>query len=135
MLYRKSSPNPPTLLLRIVATAGAGALLGAAACRSSAPGSVPIVPSDSGSEAQGPCGGGGPCGTVVMPPDSGNEATVGGGVVVSPDSGADAHVPPDAGNEATVGGGVLVSPDSGADAHGLCNPVCGLLIRPEGGLD
>ena len=34
MLYRKAAPNPPRLLLRIAATAGAGALLGAAACSS-----------------------------------------------------------------------------------------------------
>jgi hypothetical protein len=32
MIYRKASPQPTRLLLRIVAGAGAGALLGATAC-------------------------------------------------------------------------------------------------------
>ncbi len=32
MIYRKLPPVPPRLLLRVVATAGAGALLGIAAC-------------------------------------------------------------------------------------------------------
>ncbi|HEX8793559.1 MAG TPA: hypothetical protein VF765_21600 [Polyangiaceae bacterium] len=37
MIYRKSSPNPPRMLLRVVAAAGASAVaIGAGACGSSA---------------------------------------------------------------------------------------------------
>jgi hypothetical protein len=157
MLYRKSSPNPPTLLLRIVATAGAGALLGAAACGgSTAMGSIAIPDSDAGRDAAGPglpapCNGG-PCGSVVMPTTDSGEAGfvgfVGGGVVVNPDSGSDSQVPcnggpcgvvvmpHDAGEAATVGGGIVVSPDAGADARGPCGGgFCGVMIHPEGGFD
>jgi hypothetical protein len=112
MIYRKSSPNPPTLLLRIVATAGASALLGTAACSGTDPvmGSVVSV-ADSGDEfsetvsgiapappqthedagtpvASGPCDGG-PCGTVAMPPDAGTGPCNGAGCgnPVIPDAG------------------------------------------------
>ena len=56
MLYRKVPPSPPRLLLRIVATAGTGALLGAAACSSTssgsiAGGSITNMPSDDASNA------------------------------------------------------------------------------------
>jgi hypothetical protein len=150
MLYRKSSPNPPRLLLRIVATAGASALLGATACGSTV-GTVPDAAADSGNDAQGPCDGG-PCivsmGVMPVPPDAGEAGTVGGGVVVSPDSGGDARgpcnggpcgvvvMPHDAGEAGTVGGGIVVSPDSGSDAQGPCNGgPCGVVIHPEGGVD
>ncbi len=113
MLYRRSSPNPPTLLLRIVASAGASAIVGTAACSGTDPvmGSVASV-ADSGDEpvayvtgslampppdadaSGGPCNGG-PCGTVAMPPpdaDAGSGPCNGGpcGTVAMPPSDADA---------------------------------------------
>jgi hypothetical protein len=140
MLYRKSSPKPPTLLLRIVATAGASALLGVSAC-SDVMGVVPdaggVVPDAGEAGNPSPCGGG-PCGSVVMPPDGGEAGVVGGGIVVSPDAGADAqgpcggHVcgvlvmPPDAGDDGTAPSGSI---DSGRDV------LLGVVIRPEGGFD
>src|ERR1019366_9717200 len=48
MLYRKASPTPPRLLLRIVAGAGAGAMLGAVACSSSSLSGVTAAPHDGG---------------------------------------------------------------------------------------
>ena len=56
MLYRRTPRNPPTLLLRIVATAGAGTLLGMASCggeTSTANGSLPFVPATQNQEPQG----------------------------------------------------------------------------------
>jgi hypothetical protein len=42
----------------------------------------------------------------------------------------------DGGEASTVGGGVVVSPDSGTDAHGPCNGgPCGVIIHPEAGFD
>src|SRR5579859_5373441 len=72
MLYRKSSPQPARLLLRIVSTSGAGALLGLAACGGAdLTGGAPIPPQ----------------------PDASDESPVGGGVVgvvAMPEAGADA---------------------------------------------
>ena len=51
MLYRKVPPSPPRLLLRIVATAGTSALLGAAACSSTSSGPIAIMPGDDASNA------------------------------------------------------------------------------------
>jgi hypothetical protein len=135
MLYRKSSPNPPRLLLRIVATAGAGALVGAAACSSSEP--------------SGPCGGG-PCGTVVLVPDSGLDA--GTPDAQSADATAEAEAgqgpggggpsgsvaaPPDAGDggesEAgtVVGGGLFPKPDAEAESGPCGGGPCGVIIMPH----
>jgi hypothetical protein len=129
MLYRKAAPNPPRLLLRIAATAGAGALLGAAACSSVGEphGLVPMPnglvanpPTDAADQGDstgtpittgvlpnpnpGPCGGG-PCGVMVRPPDDAGD--------VAPDSGAvsDAEIAPD--DVAHCGGvcGVIVHLD------------------------
>ncbi|HTB73970.1 MAG TPA: hypothetical protein VK762_12035 [Polyangiaceae bacterium] len=104
MLYRKAPPSPPRLLLRIVATAGTSALVGAVACSSTSSGSIAIMPSDDASDASNavmgfgayPCyedasacgdaaglitnpddGGpcnGGPCGAVIMPGDDAGDA-------------------------------------------------------------
>jgi hypothetical protein len=121
MLYRKTAPTPPRLLLRIVATVGAGALLGVAACSSStSSGSVPSAPTDAADEADFvdsagsianpfldatlPCGGG-PCGSVAHLPDAGD-----GG-----------DLPPDAS-------------DTGVDAPDdvtHCGGVCGVIVRPD----
>jgi hypothetical protein len=63
------------LLLRIVAAAGAGALIGACS-------------SGSGTES-GPCGTG-VCGSIGLPvADAGDESVVGGGVMVRPDAASD----------------------------------------------
>ena len=146
MLYRKSPPTPCTLLLRIVHTAGAGALLGATACgSSSALGSAPVPPSsdDSGVDAAGPCGGG-PCGIMVMPHDAGDTGTDGAG---EPDERLDGNdagpcgggfcgtvAMPDASNASSGDGGGDASSDSATDAHGPCNP-CGLILNPDAGVD
>jgi hypothetical protein len=50
MLYRRTPRNPPTLLLRIVASAGAGTLIGMASCggeTTTANGSIALPPSAS----------------------------------------------------------------------------------------
>jgi hypothetical protein len=136
MLYRKAPPTPPRLLLRIVATAGAGALLGMAACASSSSnGVVPSPPSDAADEAELdatpivtglvanppdatlPCGGG-PCGSVAFPADGGDA----GGLVPATDAEAS---PLDAsldGSDANV-----ESPD--AIAH--CGGVCGVIVHVD----
>jgi hypothetical protein len=137
MIYRKSPLQPTRLLLRIVAGAGAGVLVGATAC---------------GSDDSAHPG-------IVVMPSSGS--SVGGGLVgsvgLTEDSGADAREaePPDgdaSGDEAsTVGGGVspchpcgvVVMPheDSGTDAsqlHGVVpfgdGAVLGVVVMPGGGI-
>lgn len=135
MLYRKSSPNPPRLLLRIVASAGAGALVSAAACSSSEP--------------SGPCGGG-PCGTVVLVPDSGvdpgppdaqsadvaAEAEPGRGPCGGGPCGSVA-IPPDAGDggepeaATVVGGGLFPKPDAEAEGGPCGGGPCGVIIMPH----
>ena len=128
MLYRKSSPNPPTLLLRIVASAGASAILGTAACSGTDPvmGSVASIPdsgheqpnvgqggqppgsADSGTPGTGPCGGG-PCGTVAMPPAG------------------DASVAPCNGGPC----GTVVMPPADDAGKGPCNGgPCGTVVMP-----
>jgi hypothetical protein len=134
MLYRKAAPNPPRLLLRIAATAGAGALLGAVACSSTSSGSVAAPPTDSGdqgdvdmsgSSSSGGSGsmpivtgvlpsphpdaagcGGGPCGVMVRPPDDAGDASD-----LAPDAVSDAEIAPD--DVAHCGGvcGVIVHLD------------------------
>ena len=136
MLYRKAPPTPPRLLLRIVATAGAGALLGMTACSSSSSNGVgPSPPTDAADEAEFDASpivtglvanppdatlacGGGPCGSVALPPDGGDA----GGLV--PDADAEAS-PVDAsfdGSDASVD-----SPD--AIAH--CGGVCGVIVHVD----
>ncbi len=145
MLYRKAAPNPPRLLLRIVATAGAGALLGVAACSSSsANGSSPIVPAadaadngdlDANQIITGvlpshpdatvlPCGAGGVCGLMVLPHDGdvGDEASPGesdAGAEAGNDAAADAEIPDSGTHEA---------PDGGIMLH--CPPICGVVVHP-----
>jgi hypothetical protein len=146
MLYRKSSPNPPRFLLRIVATAGASALLSVAACGGDTGGSTGNPNPDA--ETTGPCGAG-PCGVVPLP--TGDSGWVGGGSLPAPtDAGPEARtgpcgggpcgvvvMPHDAGEASIVGGGTMVSLDSGGDAHGgPCNGgPCGVIIHPEAGFD
>ena len=129
MLYRKASPRPPRLLLRIAATAGASALVGVAACSSSSDspssrltGSVVSPPADdAGDAASNPvtimtgimanpdataCGGG-VCGSVVMPQDGGDAG----------------DFAPDAENDAE-------SMDATDDVT-HCGGVCGVIVRPD----
>jgi hypothetical protein len=111
MHYRKSSPNPPRLLLRIVAAAGAGAVVGA--CSSgSGQGSHPVGLADSAPDAGDNC-----CPGVV---DTGASDIPDG----SADTDAELHcgigvcgivIEPDAGEASTVGGGVMVRADGGGD--------------------
>jgi hypothetical protein len=136
MLYRKAPPIPPRLLLRIVATAGAGALLGMAACSSSSSNGVgPSPPTDAADEteldasrivtglvanppdATLPCGGG-PCGSVALPPDGGDA----GGLVPDADGEASPLEASLDGSDADV-----ESPD--AIAH--CGGVCGVIVHVD----
>jgi hypothetical protein len=123
MHYRKSSPNPPRLLLRIVAAAGAGAVVSACSSGSGqggdqyhGVGSAPAVPSDGGGE--GGCNGFSECGggSAYVPPsmdagaDGDAELPCGTGVcgsIVSP--------PSDAGEASTIVTGLVVSPEGGSD--------------------
>ncbi|MDP9151642.1 MAG: hypothetical protein M3O36_17105 [Myxococcota bacterium] len=154
MLYRKSLGRPPTLLLRIVATAGSGVLLGGlAACSSSdSMGSVVVPMPDqmTGAGEAGACGGGA-CGVVPIPVDAGtvrpdadaaseNFAEEAGdgprpcavhGICIMP--AADSGGAGDAA-DASVDDGSLVGPDGpeGPDARLPCGTgVCGVVIFPQ----
>ncbi len=144
MLYRKAAPGPPRLLLRIVATAGAGALLGVAACSSSSTsGSSPLVPSADAADNGDldatpiltgllpnhpdatllPCGAGGPCGAIALPHlDGGDEASADGsdaGADAGNDAASDAEIS-DTGVNDLAEGGILVH----------CPPTCGVVVHP-----
>jgi hypothetical protein len=152
MLYRKSPPAPPRLLLRIAAAAGAGTLYGIAAC-SSPPGLTgvaPAIPSDASDDAPLACGGEF-CG-IVYDGSVGDDAlpACGGGFCgILYEGGVDgmAHPHdgssdlPDAGDQgggdaAPVLGVVDGSPvdasaaDAADDATAPCHP-CGVVIRPD----
>jgi hypothetical protein len=120
MLYRKAPPAPPRLLLRIVATAGAGALLGFTGCSSSS-GS----PVDSGSVV-GP-----EAGLMAnVPSDASDDSaptvnSSSGGIIVMPDDDAS---PADA--EAGLDGSSPDAFDGSGDATGPCHP-CGVVVRPD----
>jgi hypothetical protein len=120
MLYRKAPAQPVRLLLRVIATAGVGALLGAAACSNS-----------SSSGAVGPCGGG-PCGTVGLPEDSGDRCLNEAGQFICGSVAEDAACGDDGGRC-----GLMPAPDAaveaGEDASG-CNP-CGTMVNPDAGGD
>jgi len=124
MLYRKAPPGPPRLLLRIVATAGAGALLGFTGCSSDS-GS----PVDSGS-AVGPEGGLLP---NVASDASDDSAPVvfssSGGIMIRPDDDAS---PPDAeaGLDVSSPDAFDGSGDATDDATAPCHP-CGVVVRPD----
>ena len=142
MLYRKSPPTAPRLLLRIVATAGTGALLAMTACgsSSSSEGSAAITPSDgSADDAASSMCADHVCGFVAMPPDDGGDAgdaratgPCGGhlcGTIALPQDasdldGADGHV-------ADAGGDSEAPTDASEDATGPCHPVCGVIVAPD----
>jgi hypothetical protein len=142
MLYRKAAPNPPRLLLRIVATAGAGALLGVAACSSSSSsGSTPLLPGDAADQGdfdanqimtgvlpENPdatlaCGGG-PCGIMVLPHPDGSAGSASDAGGDAPADGVDdATADADLSDGTTKDGG-----EAGASLH--CPPICGVVVHP-----
>jgi hypothetical protein len=145
MHYRKTSPTPPRLLLRIVATAGAGALFGVAACGSGSEGSAPATPSDN---TPATCGGH-VCGSIALPSDEDSgfpEASVSGeddakgctsvicdGSVSFPEASAPF---PDGSVAFLPDGGEPDAPSADApdDAISPCHPcgvVIGIVIHPE----
>jgi hypothetical protein len=150
MLYRKTPATPPRLLLRIMATAGTGALLGAAACGgvdSTSTGS-PVSPVRDVADAQ-PTGDDGsitmgfvvgmPTGLLPLVRDAGGDATLAcgtgfcGSAVMPPadggDAGADASgadTSDAAAKDAADDAGLLA--DDGGSLH--CPPVCGVVVHP-----
>jgi hypothetical protein len=142
MLYRKSPPTAPRLLLRIVATAGAGALLAMTGCSSSSSeGSATTPPSDaSADDAVTPvCGSGLVCGSLAAPPPDGGDSEdagatgpcgghVCGTIALPQDAGdldaADGHAP-------VTGGDTGAPTDASDDATGPCHPVCGIIVAPD----
>ncbi len=144
MLYRKVPPSPPRLLLRIVATAGTGALLGAAACSSTssgsiAGGSITNMPSDDASDASNAVMGFGayPCyedasacvdaaGPITNPDEGGpcNGGLCGAVGMIMP--GGDAG---DAGEPAMDASSDGESLDATDDGTVHCGGVCGVIIH------
>jgi hypothetical protein len=149
MMYRKAPPQPPKLLLRIVSAAGAGVLVGAAACGGVADsqiyGSVVQTPDDSGhgvgsSGSSGDAGGdesyhgelgssGAPgcdgfCGVSPAPDDASEMDVVGidAGILISPDGG-DAGVSDATDKDAPIA-------DADVDVTNGCH-VLGICIRPD----
>jgi hypothetical protein len=136
MLYRKAPPTPPRLLLRIIATAGVGALVGTAGCSSAAAnGTTTLPPSDASDDApmmevhgivtnpdaSDPCNGF-PCGGFVVDPDASlacGDSRLCGAVILREDAG-DAMAPEDAAEDAAPL----------EDASGPCHP-CGVVVRPD----
>jgi hypothetical protein len=145
MLYRKAPPTPPRLLLRIVATAGAGALMGMAACSSSSVnGLAADSPADAADDADLldaspvftgllanpdatlPCGGG-PCGSVALPPDGGDA----GGPVYDADAGGPIYDADAGGSPADAS---LDGSDAGVDspdAIAHCGGFCGVVVHVD----
>jgi hypothetical protein len=143
MIYRKTPPNPPRMLLRIAVPLGASALAGmVVACGAPNPpdGSVAYPPADAG-DAGGPIEGM-TTGVAVATPDAGDaEAPVhgmtSGTVAVLPDAG-DADVVTDAGDAAaTIVTGIAPLNDSGVNGV-VAHPedggfVAGLVVNPGDG--
>jgi len=140
MLYRKSPPKPPRLLLRIVSAASAGALVGACGGSSGGgsqdhtifAGSLPGVPQDAGDEEAVSVGGGSRC-TDCMPSDAGpsDAELMDGGFLVAPDSGFHGTMAfpgdgGDAGNDADAGDAALHCGNGG---------FCGVVVMPGDGGD
>jgi hypothetical protein len=141
MLYRRSPLSPPKLLLRVIATAGVGTLLGVAACSSSSAtpdsqnlgpeGSAGIVPSDA-SDEEVTVGCLGFCGIAVQPDACGNPGCEPSGSV---------YVPPEAGEpddaspvtDADAGPATDAASDASTDdgSTGPCHPVCGIIVHPD----
>jgi hypothetical protein len=140
MLYRKSPPNPPKLLLRIVATASAGAIAGA--CSSTNPssgspsvlGKVPYPVADAEADAVGS-----PSVMGSLPAMAGDAGFVGGGTVCHPcgvvpiaesDAGADGASSPAPSPDAGVDGQPHEGPGDAAPGCGN-GGVCGVVVAPQ----
>jgi hypothetical protein len=110
MLYRKAAPQPARMLLRIVATASAGALLGVAACGSdsSIPGPDLALNPQHGADATADDSDGCLCGygSTALPPDASNDGESDG-------SDGAAAFAGDAGSDG-ADGGALIDGDSSA---------------------
>ncbi|HEX3345088.1 MAG TPA: hypothetical protein VHS09_10980 [Polyangiaceae bacterium] len=130
MIYRKAPPQPMRLLLRVVATAGVGAVAGAVACSSSSPEAVGVIPADGGQDS----------GYVMGATDGGDEQVFngfvdGGGGIMGATDGQVSDVlngvaPYPEGGPCEDGGcGLVGNPDAEADV------VTGVVVNPEGGGD
>ena len=135
MIYRKQSPTPPRLLLRIVGTAGAGTLLGMAACGSPSPdlvGSAPALGTNDGGTSSD--------GASDSAPDTIFMGSLVTGSVACPADGSEVvgcpGTFPDASDDATA---------SSVDGSGACPPdasgiegcpiVTGLVVSPNDASD
>jgi hypothetical protein len=157
MLYRRTPRNPPTLLLRIVAAASAGTVLGIASCggETQVQGLLPLTePSDAqvddGSPLLGAVDSAGLVtnpgddaafmgftydpdaevhGVVVHLPEDASEADVVTGLIADAEVQGVAPLPEDAGADAHHIGvmGVVVVPHDGGSTH-TCPPLCGVVI-------
>jgi hypothetical protein len=151
MLYRNQPPRPPRLLLRIVATAGTGALLGVAACGTDSPAFSGTLASPGPDAAEAPstdddasAGLGGFLGMATGVADAsvlddadgdaadrarpdGDAADAGEGSDAAEDAGNDAAK--DASEEGDVPDGAIKdAADEGDVLH--CPPVCGIVVHP-----
>jgi hypothetical protein len=110
MLYRKAPPQPPRLLLRVVAVAGSGTLLAAAACTMSTS-----------------------SGSIGNPynPDSGYEDTT---VDQAVDQAADQAVD-QAIDQAVDSGGPMGLVDGGGDSSSTPDVLLGVVPNPDSGAD
>jgi hypothetical protein len=139
MIYRKQPAQPPTLLLRIVSTAGAGVLLGTAACSSDATSFPGIVTNPQDAQAEAQTVGGGITG-IVISPDSGSTPEAASDVAAQPpgdDAGtAPCHpcgavaIPEDAGPETSLVGVVITGLSPFPDDSG----VHGVVVNPNADL-
>src|SRR5580692_4720732 len=135
MVYRRASRRSPRLLLRIVATAGVGALFGSGACGSDNPqpqflfygGSAPSSNEDAAADDSGTptCHSMSMCGTGKLP-DDGDDASVEGGDDGGNDGAADASDAADGGCS-MVCGSVVEFPDASEDhTPPACQVTCGV---------
>jgi hypothetical protein len=115
------------MLLRVVAAAGAGALVGACSSQSPAVHGLILPADDGGEDGQVTACGGHVCGSIAQP---------GGSVALPPDSGTDAgeDAPVTACGGHVCGSIALTDAGSDADAGLPCGTgVCGTIISPEAG--
>jgi hypothetical protein len=130
MLYRKVAPNPRRLLLRIVATAGAGALLGVTSCASSEQhGLLPEAPQDAAVDGSSACH---PCGSLANPPDDAeadaSQVTPMGFVPCPTGVCGSAPYSPDGGDAGAEAGPDAEALDA-ADDVVHCGGVCGVIVH------
>jgi hypothetical protein len=112
MIYRRTPQSPTKMLLRVVAGAGAGALVSVvAACGSThANGLLPLDEDAAADDAAG-----------------GDQLGDDGGLIINPpDAGEDAHVDADTGDSGDSG-----TVDAHEEAGGPCGVVCGVVVHQE----